>query len=216
MSSKRLFLLVIPSGALILALFFVFTNSSAETTNSFNSSPIKSNSELINTIKQYDLLIFNINHQLRINNYPTILDYSISSDNKIELLITINQEVTKVTTEKITQIVVDTIKQNEFEPDLFRITLLRYNELTEKTNISSTRLSYNDLIGYIGEKLFVKYNISFSLKHEILPEHINITLNLPTNYQTNYTEIRNIILDTIKQHNFDPGLFQIDITNSIN
>ncbi len=134
MFSKRLFTLVIPSGGIILALFFFFTNSSAETSNTLNSSPIKSNTELINYIDKYNLLISNINHQLRINDYPTILDYSISSDKKIELLININQEITQETTKKITQIVIDTIKQNKFEPNLFRINITKYDELTKKTN----------------------------------------------------------------------------------
>lgn len=215
MSSKRFLTRIIPSGGIILALFFFFIYASAETVNTSKPSVARSNTELINYIDKYNLLIFNINHQLRTNSYKTIVDYSISSDEKIELQIKVNQEVIKKTKEKITQIVIDTIKKNEFDPASFHINVTGYDQPFQKTDTTSTRLSYNDLIGYIGEKLFVKYNIAFSLQHKFLPENINITLDLPTNYRTHNVEIQNTIFDIIKQHNFDSSLFQIDITNNI-
>lgn len=214
MPNKKFFQWMIPSIGITLTLLFFFIHPSAETTKSIVPSTTKSNTELITYIDKYNLLVFNIKHQLRINGYPVVVDYAISSDEKIELLIKINQENTKQTTEKIIQKVGDTIRQNNFDLASFHINVTNYDE-PSPTNITSTRLSYNDLIGYIGEKLFAKYNIAFSLQHEVLPKNINITLNLPTNYQTHNVEIRNSILGTIKQHNFNPILFQINLTNSI-
>lgn len=215
MPSKKLSLLIIPTVSITLTLLFFLIYPSAETIKTHKLSTTKTNTELINYIDQYNSLIFNVNHQLRINNYPVVVDYSISSDEKIELSIKINQENTKKTIENIEKITIDTIKQNKFDPALFNIDITKYNEPFFEKNTTSTRLSYNDLTGYIGEKLFVKYNLPLSLHHEVLPENVKITLNLPTDYQTYNIKIKNTILDIIEQHNFDPNLFQIDITNNI-
>ena len=155
MPSKKLSLLVIFTISITITLLFFLSHSSAETPKNHKLSTTKTNTELINYINQYNSLIFNLNHQLRINNYPGVIDYSISSDDKIELLIKVNQDITEITKKDIKKITIDTIKQNKFDPVLFHIDITEYNdEPFFQENTASIRLSYNDLIGYIGEGTF--------------------------------------------------------------
>lgn len=218
MLKKKLFKIILPFAAVATILPFFLIHSLAETTEtgeSITSSPIKSNKEILNYIEEYNLVVSNIKHKLRTNNYPAIVDYSISSDQKIELLITIKGKSTKKTINEITQVIENTIKENNFDSSSFSISITNYNQPNRNTNNSAIRLSYNDLIGYIGENLFAKYDIALSLDYEFSSEKVNIVLNLPINSQINNTEIQVEILDIIKQHNFNPDIFQIVITNNI-
>lgn len=215
MLKKKSFKLILPFVAVTTILPFFLIPSSAETTETSTSSTIISNTDILNYIDQYSLVVSDIKRELRINNYPVIVDYLISSDQKIELLIKTNEKVTKKTKGEISQITENTIKENKFDPLSFSITITNYDQPTQNTNTSTIRLSYNDLIGYIGEELFSKYDTALSLHYEFSSEKIKIVLNLPMNSQINNIEIKGVILDIIKQHNFNPDIFQIDITNNI-
>jgi len=215
MFKKKPFKLLLPFVTLTIMLSFFLIHSSAETTENLKSSTIKSNTDLMNYINKYNSLILDIKQELINNDYPVVIDYSISSDQKIELLIKTNEENTKKTKEQIAQLTTEIIKGNKFNPSLFKINITNYYEPTQNTNSSSTRLSYNDLIGYIGEELFAKYDIPFSLQYNFSPEKIKIALNLPTNSEIGDIEIQNTILEVIKQQGLNPDIFQIDITKNI-
>ncbi|KGR81689.1 hypothetical protein [Lysinibacillus odysseyi] len=216
MLKKTSFKLILPFLAATIILSPLLIHSSAETIETSLSSTIKSNTELQYYIDKYKPLVMNITDELRNNGYSVVVDYSLSSDEKIELLIKTSEKNTKKTLEAISQIIENTINENKFTPSSFSMTITNYYEPAENTNTSSIRLSYNDLIGYIGEELFAKYDVALSLHYEVSSKKTKLALSLPVNFYINNEEIQDVMLDLIKQHKFSPHIFQIEITHNIN
>lgn len=215
MVKRKLSFISLFIGMAVVLLFF-FITPSAEVMEEPEPSIINlTDKNLTDYIERYNFLILDIKKELHKNEFPVVLDYSISSNGKIDLIIKTNQENNKKTVGKITEIVSEIIKQNNFDLNSFQIDIDNYYEPQKDMNKTSVRLSYNDLIGYIGESLFSKYNIAFSLEYEVSLEIVKLKLNLPTNQTDKNVEIEQIVFDTIRQYNFDSNLFQVDISNNL-
>lgn len=176
------------------------------------------NNELIVYTKEYERLVSDLRYRLHKKNYGFILDYAISSDEKVDLLIKLpDKEIKKSTKKEIQQLITKIIEQNDFDPNLFQIRIESYYEITKEGNRSSVRLSYNDVMGHILENMLKEDYNTFSIEHKISPENINVTINLPIGESDESTkkELEQIAVDVIKQNNFDPNLFQITVTNHI-
>lgn len=215
MLKKKTFKFILPFVAATIILSPFLIHSSAKTTETPTASTITSTTDLLSYVDKYNSVVTHITHELRNNDYPVVVDYSLLSNQKIELLIKTGEKMTKKSVEEILQLTENTLRKNKFDPTVFSITITNYYEPTQNTNTSSIRLSYNDLIGYIGEELFAKYDAAFSLQYEFSPEKTKITLNLPVNYHIDHEEIQEVMLDVIKQYYFNPDIFQIEITNNI-
>jgi len=176
------------------------------------------NNELIVYTKEYERLVSDLRYKLHKKNYGFILDYAISPDEKVDLLIKLpDKEIKKSTKKEIQQLITKIIEQNDFDPNLFQISIESYYEIAKEGNRSSVRLSYNDVMGHILENMLKEDYNTFSIEHKIFPENINVTINLPIGESDESTkkELEQIAVDVIKQNNFDPNLFQITVTNHI-
>lgn len=200
---------ILPLG-IIAILFAILVNPFPNLAKDSESVTYTTN-ELIPYIEKYRSLIFRIDEQLCDNGYPSVIDYAMLTNEKIEILIRLAEVNDMKKSEDIIQIVNTMIEKEKFDPTMFQINI---SKLSEPTLNSENRLSYYDLMGYIllamGEKDFG----GFSLDYKILPETTEITIKLADLInETQKTEIQEIVNHVLKQNDFDPSMFQVNISN---
>ncbi|WP_042473050.1 hypothetical protein [Bacillus ndiopicus] len=206
MSKKKLILLLGIIGIFFVLLANPFLNFAKEP----ETTPYTYN-ELLPYIEKYKSLIFYINKDLRDQGYPSIVDYALLSDEKIEILIKLKENNERVASKNIQQIVKSVIEKQNFNPAIFQINISNMNKPTVK---NENRLSYYDLMGYILLDMMEKNFEAFSLDYAILPENTEIIVKLADTIDENSRkEIQQIVSNILKQNNFDSNMFQINITN---
>lgn len=202
---------IIPLGILgsILIILINPLNNLAKELESTKATTY-TNNELIKYSEKYRNLIFNINNELRIKGYPSIVDYALSTDENIELLIKIPEVINAPKTKEIQQIVNNVLQQSKSNSNLFQVNLSSYYEPPIK---NKNRLSYYDLMSYILEDMVRKGYKTFSLDYSILPDTIEITVKIDSISENSKNEIQQIVDDVLKQNKFESDMFQLNLSN---
>lgn len=172
-----------------------------------------SNNELLSYIQQYQFLISDIFNALRKESFSFQLDYGVLPSGKIELLVSLPEEMDQVAKGKMEEIMLDCIQKNNLNPISFQLTL---KGLYEPAATESTRLSYNDVMANLFETMTNQNYGAFSVEHSITSESIQVMINLTEDKNDGMKKkAQQLAEDIIRQHQFDVQAFQIEVQNKI-
>lgn len=211
---KKVFTLWFLLAVIVCSGFFLLANAPIQYAEKSNVSvPQPSNNELLGYIQQYQFLISEISHALRKENYSFQLDYGVLPNDKIELLVSLPDKADTSTKQKIEELMLNVLKENNLNPVFFQLTL---KNLYEPAEPSSTRLSYNDVLANLFEEMIDQNYGIFSIDHSIISEEIQIRINL-TQEKNNriQKQVYQLAEDMIKKHHYDVEQFSIDVQNNI-
>lgn len=194
------------------AAILIFSNSMK-----LGSSLTKIQTDLTNYVEEYDSLIDEITNVLRTNNVELFLDYAILPDEKVEILIKVpSNDMAETTKDEIEQVVIRTLKENNSNPDLFLVHISSFYEKSTEVERLSTRLSYNDLIGYIKQELESKNHSTSSLDYKISSKKVELIIDLPVNSSAAVKkEAEQIARTIIEQNHYNIDDFEITIISMI-
>ncbi|WP_445477337.1 hypothetical protein ACULLL_12425 [Lysinibacillus irui] len=172
-----------------------------------------SNNELLSYIQQYQFLISDIFNALCKEFFSFQLDYGVLPSGKIELLVSLSEEMDKMAKKKMEEIMLDCIQKHNLNPISFQLTL---KDLYEPAATESTRLSYNDVMANLFETMNDQNYGDFSVEHSITSESIQVMINLTEDKNAGMQKkAQQLAEDIIRQHQFDVQAFQIEVQNKI-
>ncbi|MFL1997398.1 MULTISPECIES: hypothetical protein [Lysinibacillus] len=172
-----------------------------------------SNNELLSYIQQYHFLISDIFNALCKESFSFQLDYGVLPSGKIELLVSLPEEMDIVAKKKMEEIMLNCIQKNDLNPISFQLTL---KDLYEPAATESTRLSYNDVMANLFETMIDQNYGDFSVEHSITSESIQVMINLTEDKNAGMQKkAQQLAEDIIRQHRFDVQAFQIEVQNKI-
>lgn len=206
---------------LLLCLLLIFSFSAVVFIKAKSAkeadTPSEISTDLTVYIQQYEELITEIKQVLRKADIGFVLDYAILPDENIEILIKLpNEKIKRSTKKEITKIVNGVLEENDYEPERFHLQISSFHKPPKESKRFSVRLSYNDLMGYIMQELEKQSYLTFSLEYKVAPEKVELTINLPVDYDTvGNSKVEQIATDVIKQHHYSKDDFQINVINTI-
>ncbi|MDW0115114.1 hypothetical protein QT711_18295 [Sporosarcina saromensis] len=192
----------------------VLVNSkSAKEVNILSEQP----TDLTIYAEKYSDLMQEITQELRINKVRFVLDYAILPDETIEIFIKLpSEEIENRTKIEIEQLVIEVLREKEFNPDQFHLKISSYYETPSDDERSSVRLSYNDLMGNLMQELKKRNHLTFSLEYAITPRHVEVIINLPVDSTENTKlEVEQSAKEVIKRNKYAINDFQITIVSKI-
>lgn len=158
--------------------------------------------------------MISIRNELADYGYPLSVDFALSDDAKIEILIKryeINKKLKPSEIQEVEQLVNQFIEKQNFDSSMFQISVSNSTQPILKT---TNRLSYNDLIEYIVNALTDQDIGGYHINYKILPEASKIIMQFPNPLDKEQKEeIQQIANKVLEKNNFDPGSVQIKITN---
>lgn len=211
---KKLFTLWFLLSIIVCGAFFFLAKAPIQYAEKSTVSLAQpSNNELLSYIQHYQFLISDIVNALHKENYSFHLDYGVLPNGKIELLVSLPDKVDLLSKQKIEEIILDCIRENDLNPISFQITLKNFDE---PAATDSTRLSYNDVMADLFEAMMAQNYGVFNIDHSITSEYVQIIINLTEEKNgVIQKEVQQLAEETIKQHQFDLQLFHIEVQNKI-
>ena len=210
-------LIVIGFGSLLLVIasMFLYITASGKVKEDINRGSHLSKEEK----HELDNLMGQISRSLHDENYGFVLDHAVLPNENIEIIVKLGtEEVDEKTKKEIQKIATDVIKQNDFDSELFQFNVTSFNNSEKEGKRISQRLSYNDLMGDIMQTLSEKgFDIAVQGKVSS-DQNVEIILVLAPDKLVGKTkkEVQKLAIDVIEKNNFDPEIFQFNITNYIN
>ena len=203
---------------LLLCLLLLFSFSAIFLINKKSAKEVeKVSTDVTIYIQQYDELINEVKQALRKADIGFVLDYAILPNENIEILIKLpNEKIKRSTKKEITKIVNGVLMENNFNPDLFQVSISSYHKTPKENKRYSVRLSYNDLMGYLMQALEKQNYSTFSLEYKMAAEKVELIINLPVdNDVAANPKVEQIATDIIELYHFDKDDFHINVVNEI-
>ena len=200
---------------LILVSLFLYIQVSGKEKEGTNRSSHLSEEER----HELNSLMWQIRNNLNSENYGLVLDHAVLPNGNIEVIVKLgSNKIDKKTKEDIQQIATNVIKQNDFDSDIFQFNITSFYNSEKEGNHISQRLSYNDLMGDIMLSLN-ELGYDVAIQGEVSSDNnVIIKLVLPHDKFDEKTkkEVQNFAIDVIKKNNFEPEIFQFNITSYYN
>lgn len=222
MSKRKYFKLGILSLVLLLSALFIFlwnpsknfTKVAETTTEPF----IFTSQELALYAEKYGSIVPNLLIDLGRKGYRVNVDLVLLEDKNIEILIKkyeIDEDLKRNEIKEIEQLVNNLLKQYNFDPAMFKISVSNDTQPILKT---ANRLSYRDLTEYIFVELADKGIGGFNINYKVSSEgsEISIKLGAPfdeTKDQRRMKEIKEIADSVLRKNNFNPDTLQVKVSH---
>ncbi|MEG0381413.1 MAG: hypothetical protein RR603_06920, partial [Kurthia sp.] len=195
------------TGALIIILTSPITNIEQD-----SETATYTNVELMQYHKKYAGLIHSIQTDLRKHENRFTVDFSMITDEKVEILIQKlenNKKLKPREMENIEKSINQSITRQQFDPATFQI---QFANATQLGLMKENRLSYHDLMESIRTPLLELGVTAFRLDYEISPESTAVTITFTTPISEKLKmEIQQIGNGVVENNYFDARMVEIVI-----